>query len=108
MAKMTSDDAREITGYWNIDQVPMAVSRLRRFTGMSVTQAVAYLKEHYREDTDNLFVQMCTDFVQSPQDRLMVAREERRRLDLYIEDLEAQVESQAVHNNVFDQHKIHE
>lgn len=71
---------------------------------MGLLEAKQYLLEAH--DQNALFVKLCTDYVQSVHDLLQIALTDRRRLDLYIEDLVAQSSGEPVptKENVFDTH----
>ena len=98
---MNSADAQTIADTWKSGSKLDSVKELRKHTGLGLIDAKSYL-EKYDQGPEGIYVQVCSDYVQSPHDLLIRAREERRRLDLHIEDLEAQVNGTSV-QNIFEQ-----
>ena len=68
-----------------------AIRTLRYDTSLGLIAAKTYLEEHSVGGRTALYNKLCEDFVQNKQDLLDQARNERKRLDLYIEQLEAEI-----------------
>jgi hypothetical protein len=68
-----------------------AVRILRYDTALGLIAAKTYLEEHSVGGRQALYNKLCEDFVQNKQDLLDLARNERKRLDLYIEQLEGEI-----------------
>lgn len=92
---MDHSTAQEITNL--VCQNPMrgmmdAIRLLRMETAMGLIDAKNYLEEAKWHGDEAMLKQLCTDFVQNKEDLLNRALNDRRILDLYIEQLQKEIE----------------
>ena len=98
---MNIEEAKEIVETWFGSSGPgshkiNAIKLLRSHTAMGLHEAKKYMDENSLgrgmvTGKEALLSKLCADFVQSKQDLLDAAREDRRKLDQYIQELEAQL-----------------
>lgn len=94
--------ANEIFALWDSGNKIKAIRMFRYDTHMELINAKNYLDQHHA--AGKLFEQICADFVQNPADLLVIAKDERRKLDQHIHDLETRISSEntdQMYHNVF-------
>lgn len=94
--------ANEIFALWDSGSKIEAIKAIRRDTSMELINAKNYLEQHHA--AGKLFEQLCADFVENPADLLVIAKDERRKLDEHIKDLETRISSEnadPMYHNVF-------
>ena len=96
---MNIDTAREIANltYSVPRRMIDAIRLLRTDSSLGLIESKTYL-ETTGTNEQELFDQLCKDFVQSKVDLLIRARYERTRLDLYIKQLEQEIDDERNQN----------
>lgn len=88
---MLAERARAIALMWSVGKKIDAIKAFRYETSLGLTQAKDYLEQHFLAGEDGLRQKLADDFVQNSQDLLILAKEEKKRLEAYIADLETQI-----------------
>jgi hypothetical protein len=91
---MTPDEAKEIASLWFGPHGPRKIDAIKRFryhSASGLQEAKHYLEKAGRDGQEALVKKLCDDYVQNKQDLLDQAREDRRKLDLYINQLEEEL-----------------
>lgn len=87
---MELSTATEIANTWHTGRRIDAIKMLRYETSMDLYAAKMYLES---EPTELLLhKKLCNDFVQNKSDQLVQAKAEMKRLSLFIEQLEADIQ----------------
>jgi hypothetical protein len=90
---MTPETAKEIAELTCNKQRRLidAIRLLRADTAMGLLQAKKYLEDNGDKGEVVLFQILCDDFVQNKKDLLIIAQQEVKRLQKYIEQLEFEI-----------------
>lgn len=91
---MNIETAQEIVRLWTAVRKIDAIKVFRGETALELAQAKTYLDDHSRNGSRDLLKDLCDDFVQSPRDLLVIARNDLTRLEEHIARLEAEIDAE--------------
>lgn len=83
--------AQDIAHIWCSGQKIQAIKTLRGETALGLIDAKNYLETGAASGEEALVKKLCEDYVQNKEDLLIQARQEMKRLKLYIEQLESEI-----------------